>query len=136
MLGRIDWNPSPEKIRAFAITLLIAAGVFAALLLLLGRTQAAICLLIAGAVLGTASYLLTVFGRWIYLLWMVVSYLLGQIVSPIITALIFYLVITPTAFFFRIAGKDNLRLKRNADAESYFVDHPDISDPEQFRRQF
>lgn len=136
MFGRIDWKPSRHKIRVFAITLLIAAGLFSILLLLLGRAQTAVYLLIAGAALSIASYLLTAFGRLIYLLWMAVGYLFGYVFSPVVTALIFYLVVTPIALLFRIAGKDNLHLKRDTSSESYLIDHPDISDPEQFRRQF
>jgi hypothetical protein len=136
MFGRIDWKPSRHKIRVFAITLFVAVVFFAALLLLLRRPHPAVYLLVAGTVLSLACYLLTAIGRWVYLLWMAIGYLLGLVMSPVVSALIFYLVLTPLALAFRVAGKDNLRLKRAIDSESYLLDHLDVSDPEQFRRQF
>src|ERR1700739_4504897 len=42
--------------------------------------------------------------------WTKLGLLMGRIVSPVITAVLFYAVVTPTGFLFRIMGKDPLRL--------------------------
>ena len=54
-------------------------------------------------------------------LWFKFGLLLGRIVSPIIMAVIFFLVVTPTAFIMRIIGKDLLNLKLNKN-KSYWIE--------------
>ena len=44
-------------------------------------------------------------------LWFKFGLLLGRIVSPLIMGIIFFFVVTPTAFIMRIIGKDLLNLK-------------------------
>ena len=46
-------------------------------------------------------------------IWFKFGLLLGRIVSPLIMSIIFFLVVTPTAYIMRIAGKDLLNLKLN-----------------------
>ena len=43
-------------------------------------------------------------------IWTKLGLLMGRVVSPVITAVLFYLVVTPTGLLFRIFGKDPLRL--------------------------
>ena len=44
--------------------------------------------------------------------WMTLGLFLGRIVSPLVLGLIFYGLITPVAVVLRLAGRDELRLKR------------------------
>ena len=44
-------------------------------------------------------------------LWFKFGLLLGKIVSPLIMGIIFFFIVTPTAFIMRIIGKDLLNLK-------------------------
>ena len=46
-------------------------------------------------------------------LWFKFGLLLGKVVSPLIMGIIFFFVVTPTAFIMRIIGKDLLNLKFN-----------------------
>jgi hypothetical protein len=54
-------------------------------------------------------------------LWMRGGLLLGRITNPIITGLMFFVVITPAAFVARLMGKDSLRLRLDESAESYWI---------------
>ena len=54
-------------------------------------------------------------------LWFKFGLLLHAIVQPFIMGLIFFLTVTPTAFLFRLLKKDPLRLKKQPDAESYWI---------------
>ena len=54
--------------------------------------------------------------------WTKLGLLMGRIVSPVITAVLFYAVITPTALLFRMLGKDPLRLSRDPEARSYWIE--------------
>lgn len=54
-------------------------------------------------------------------LWMKFGLLLGKIVSPIALGILFYAVFSPMGVVLRLFGKDPLRLKRDADATSYWI---------------
>ena len=54
-------------------------------------------------------------------LWFKFGILLGKIISPIIMAIIFFLVVTPTGIIMRLLGKDLLNLKFNKH-KSYWIE--------------
>ena len=54
-------------------------------------------------------------------LWFKFGLLLGRIVSPVIMAVIFFLVVTPIGLFMRMIGKDLLNLKFNKN-KSYWIE--------------
>jgi len=77
-------------------------------------------LIISGLVLFatlTAPSLLTVPNR----LWRRFGLLLHRIVSPVALALMFYVVITPVGLLMRMFARNNLRLRREPDTESYWI---------------
>ena len=51
--------------------------------------------------------------------WVRFGLMMGTIVNPIIMSIIFFAVVTPTAFLLRLIGKDVLHLKKNND-KSYW----------------
>lgn len=53
--------------------------------------------------------------------WTKLGSLLGAIVTPIVMALLFFLVITPVALLMRLAGKDSLRLRGPRQGDSYWI---------------
>ena len=55
------------------------------------------------------------------LLWFKFGMLLGRIVSPIIMALVFFSVVTPTGLIMKLFKKDLLKLKRK-DKKSYWIE--------------
>jgi hypothetical protein len=69
--------------------------------------------------------------------WTKLGVLMGRIVNPVMTALLFYAVVTPTALLFRILGKDPLRLSRDPGARSYWIERqPPGPAPETMTNQF
>lgn len=70
-------------------------------------------------------------------LWFQFGLLLHKIVNPLIMGLLFFLTVTPIALIMRIAGKDPLRLKFDAEAKSYWIERdPPGPEPETMRNQF
>lgn len=70
-------------------------------------------------------------------LWFKFGLLLNQVVSPVIMALLFFLIITPMAFIIRLKGKDPLRLKYDPKARSYWILRtPPGPSPETIKNQF
>ena len=53
-------------------------------------------------------------------LWMRFGILLGNIISPIIMGLVFFLVLTPTGLLLKLFNKDILKLKRNT-RKTYWI---------------
>jgi len=58
-------------------------------------------------------------------IWFKFGIFLGQIISPIVMGIIFFLVVTPIAFIMRVLGKDVLKLKKNTD-NSYWIKKTDL----------
>ncbi len=54
-------------------------------------------------------------------LWLRVGLLLNRIISPVVLAFLFYVVVTPMGVLMRMFGKDNLRLRRDAALGSYWI---------------
>jgi len=70
-------------------------------------------------------------------LWTRFGLLLHHVVNPIIMALLFYLVVTPTGLVMRALGKDILRLRFDRQAKSYWIERqPPGPAPEAMRDQF
>ena len=57
-------------------------------------------------------------------IWYKFGILLGSIVSPIIMAIVFFLVVTPIGIIMRLIGKDVLNLKYR-DYRSYWIEKTD-----------
>lgn len=54
--------------------------------------------------------------------WFRLGMLLGRIVSPVVLAIMFYLVVTPVALLMRWRGSDPLRLRFDKDRPSYWIE--------------
>ena len=71
--------------------------------------------------------------RW----WMQLGLLLGRVVSPIALGLLFFAVFAPMGVLFRALGKDPLRIKRPAEAPTYWVQRkPPGPKPETLDQQY
>tara|TARA_Y100000590_G_C15511260_1_gene935500 strand:+ start:323 stop:694 length:372 start_codon:yes stop_codon:yes gene_type:complete len=53
--------------------------------------------------------------------WFKFGLFLGSIIAPIVMAIIFFLVITPTGFFMKILGKDLLNKKYDPSKKTYWI---------------
>lgn len=122
--------------RAFGLTMAAAFAVLALLPLLskgtvhrwalIGSGSFALPALLAPGVLAPLNRLWTRFGR-----------LLHSVTSPLVLAVMYYLVITPLALFFRAVRRDELRLRLDPAASSYWVHrNPPGPQPESLKRQF
>lgn len=70
-------------------------------------------------------------------LWLMFGLLLHAVVNPIVMALVFFTTVTPIALILRAQGKDPLRLRRDPDARSYWIERrPPGPTPDTMPRQF
>jgi hypothetical protein len=70
-------------------------------------------------------------------LWTRVAVILNKVVSPVVTALMFYLIFTPVGMLMRMSGKDPLHLKPESNLKSYWIERrPPGPPPETMAQQF
>jgi hypothetical protein len=73
--------------------------------------------------------------RWVYVATSVVSFPIGWVVSHVLLALIFYLLITPLGILRRVFGRDALQLRRPT-GETYWMEKKPVTDPARYLKQF
>lgn len=59
--------------------------------------------------------------KWFYIIWVKLGEYVGAVVSRIILALVFFLVVTPIGFVMRLSGKDLLNKKTDKIISSYWI---------------
>ena len=70
-------------------------------------------------------------------LWFRFGLLLQRVAHPIVLAVIYFAVVTPTGLVMRALGKDPLRLRFDPDATSYWIlRDPPGPEPESMKQQF
>ena len=70
-------------------------------------------------------------------LWSKFGLLLAAVISPVVLGLVFYLCITPIGFLMRLCGKDPMRLRREPEADSYWIRRePPGPTPKSLKNQF
>lgn len=136
-LIEIQWNPPARFLRQFA-------GIFGLVCLLLAswlwfkhdaRT--------AAQVVGGVGILIAAVGwfwpavvRWLYLGWMIVFYPVGWIMSLLILAAIFYLVIAPIGLVMKLIGRNPMPHGFDPSAKSYWIARPTDTPHQRYFRQF
>jgi len=129
----MNWNSTDTKqIRKFGLVAFIFFGCLCALGI---WKQKAVPIYVFGflALLGLGFILIPKPLRPLYTAWMKITHVLGRIITSLILALAYYLVITPTALIKRVFGGRPLPLKPNQDASSYWVSR---NEPAQSKERF
>ena len=122
--------------RSFGVVFAIVFLLIAAWPLLQGRPPRWWAIGVSAAFALVAVFrpaLLAGLNRW----WIKLGVLLGNVVSPVALGILFYGVLVPTGVAMRIAGKDPLRLKRDAAAATYWIRRtPPGPPPDSMTNQF
>ena len=122
--------------RSFGVVITIALTVVGLFPLRNGEPIRWWSLAVAGMILVVTlvrAELLAPFNR----VWFRFGLFLHRIVNPVIMAVIYFAVVTPTGLIMRAVGKDPLRLRRDPNAESYWIHRtPPGPEPESMTNQF
>jgi hypothetical protein len=70
------------------------------------------------------------------LVWTRIGLLLGKVINPIVTGLLFYLVFTPVALVLQWRGKDLLGLALDSRADSYWIPRTAADESASMTNQF
>jgi hypothetical protein len=74
--------------------------------------------------------------RWLYLVAMFVTRPIGWLVSRVALLILFFGVVTPLAFFFRMRGRDALQLHSEPEQTSYWKSKQSVADLRRYFRQY
>ena len=120
--------------RSFGVMVTVVLTVVGVFPLLNGEPPRWWSLAVAGVMLVVTlvrAELLAPFNR----VWFRFGLFLHRVVNPVIMAVIYFAVVTPTGLIMRAVGKDPLRLRRDPNAESYWI-HRTPPGPESMTNQF
>lgn len=67
--------------------------------------------------------------RPLYVVLMIVAFPIGMVLSAVLLRVIYYLVFTPMALWFKVIGRDAMHRKLEPDADTYWCDHRDRTKP-------
>ena len=107
-------NPSATTLRQFGLLCLVCFGALGAWKLAHGSTWAGGTLLTAAGVGGLLGLAWPTALRPVFVGWMIAVFPVGWVVSRTLLAAIYYLVFMPLALWFRLRGRDALRLRKPA----------------------
>ncbi|MEK6644554.1 MAG: SxtJ family membrane protein [Planctomycetota bacterium] len=138
-----NWYPEKKQLRQFAVAALFGFGLLGYMFYHEAHwpfhqkadspNAAYTCWIIGGVtmLLGLASPYSV---RPLYVLLMALTLPLGLVISAVLLRVIFYGFVTPLGLFFRLIGRDALRLKKPVGA-SFWIDHRDRPTTESYFRQ-
>ncbi|MEM7299055.1 MAG: hypothetical protein AAF391_12415 [Bacteroidota bacterium] len=138
-LVNINWKPEKKELVDFGTAMGIGFPIIALIVWwLFSAPNVAIGLAAFGIVLFLLSRIYTPLVLPVYYPWMAVAMVMGTIISYLIVAFIYFIMITPLALFFKIRGRDSLDRSLDSDAESYWseVDNQPDNKIEEYERQF
>jgi len=132
----INKRPSRRDLVVFGVGLLAIAGIMGAgLYFRRGAHDAARIVWIAGAAITALHFAIPPLRRFIYLGFVYVTFPIGFVVSHVILAAVFYLVVTPIGLLIRLFGNDPMRRRFDRAAATYWVEHDPHRDRARYFRQ-
>ena len=124
------------QIRKFGIVALIFFGLLCSLGLWINR-PIPVYLFGSLSILGLGFILIPKQLEPVYSAWLKVAHLLGRIITTLVLALAYYLVITPSGLIKRLFGGRPLPMKPDKKASSYWVTRPEPAQPrERFLKRY
>ncbi len=137
-----NWNPGIAERRSFARSLVIGFPALAVLFALVGWLKSHTFpawtpwLAVIGASAGLVLWLLPQIAKPFYLVWYFLACCMGIVVSNLLIATFFYLVITPFAIVMRALGRDPMQRSWDPSATTYWREAEKSIDPKRYFRQF
>jgi len=122
-LIEIDWNPGKRQLRVFGLSALAASVVLAGVFVLLWGLALvwAIAALAIGAAILLCSLVSPRAAKIVYIALSAVGLPIGMVVSFILLAAFYFLLLTPIALVFRLIGRDSLHRRFDRAADSYWI---------------
>jgi hypothetical protein len=122
-LLEINWSPSSRVLRQFGGVVLPVACALGGVLAwyATGSWRITVLLWVAGAVVIPFGWLRPGLFRPVYSVWMHVAYPIGWVISHLLMAVTYYVVLTPIGLLTRLCGRDAMTKAADPSAETYWV---------------
>jgi len=138
LLLNVNWNPGRRELRVFGAAAIIAGALLGLLLhwvkgLAMPWTLAIVGL---GVAVGLASLLSRRLGRVLFVGLTLAAMPIGLVVSFVVMALFYFLLLTPLALVFRLLGRDALDRRFTHDGGSYWRPHEQTTQLKRYFQQF
>lgn len=141
-LIKLNWTPGKKELRSFGV-IFMAGFVLIGLVkyfwpferFLTQNKTVGFWLIVLGIVVGAIGLTGTKLALPFYWLWLSIAFVMGNIMSRVIIAAIYYLLFTPMRFLSLLVGRDRLQLKKPS-TDSYWLDISLPTEPEKYERQF
>lgn len=134
--SEINTQPAPRVLRQFACACLAILVLATARQYRVGRHELALALILTGVVIGLSGFIWPRSLRWLFVGWMKIAFPLNLLVSELVLALMFYLVLSPLALVFRLMGRDSLNLKAAPERGTFWAARESNKDPRRYFRQY
>jgi hypothetical protein len=133
----IPFHPPRKDLRQFAgLCLVVFGGMAIWQGFVRGNT-------VLASIFAAAAILIGPFGlarperiRWIYVGWMIAAFPIGWAVSQTILAVLYFVLFTPIALFFKLVRRDPLHRTRRSDLTTYWLPKPAPADLKSYFKQF
>ena len=133
----LNWRPDARELRRFAIAMLIGFTILGLLSVWRGKGigTASIVLWSLGVVLAVAAFIPRL-GRMAYLAVYLPTSIIGYVVSNVLLALMFLVVITPLGLILKLMGKDLLQQQRRPKERTGWMPVKSTKTEDSYYRQF
>jgi hypothetical protein len=135
--SELPLHPTDKVLRQFAATwllFLLAAGGYQ--WLIKRHPGAGLVLVALAVIIGVLGLLKPAAVRWLFVGWMILAFPIGWLISQLTLIILFYLVITPIAAFFRLRGRDLLLRKPASARSSFWISKTTPSDVRSYFHQY
>jgi hypothetical protein len=137
-LMEVDWHPGKKQLRTFGVSGFVASMVLAGVLVFLWGVAVAWALgvLVAGVLILLCSLISPKAARILYLVLTVAALPIGFVVSFVLLASFYFLLLTPVGLIFRLIGRDPLHRSFDRSADSYWVPRRPPTNMNRYFHQF
>ena len=131
----INWKPDRNELRTFGEISLAMLTVIALVFYWLDRVTAVTSLYLCAAGLGIfiLSRISTKLVKPFYLLLYAIALPIGLVLTHVLMAVFYFILLTPIGLVFRLIGRDSLKRKWDPNAKTYWMPH---RTPDSLKRYF
>lgn len=136
MISKINWHPDKNEVRKSGLGILVGAIIVFIILALTSKMGISLAkkIFIPIGVMGLLMIVLPKVFKFVYYVWMGIAYVIGNIVSPVILFIFYFIFISPFAIILRLVRKSPLNLKFE-EKKTYWIDFNKVITKENFERQ-
>ena len=133
----VNTNPSRRELRQFGF-IWLGFFIFFGLVAWLKFDSPATAkgLWIAAAVVPLVGWFVPAFMRLVFVGMSYAAFPIGFVVSHVVLALVYFLILTPIGLVMRLVGHDPMTRDFDADAPTYWLERPPHPDAKQYFRQY